>query len=346
MGSSLPQSLDVPDADLILRSADLVNFRVHKSLLSLASPFFKDMLSLPQPPDGEVVDGLPVVRLSEDAELLKYLIPMLYPVSPVLPGSEGEVLSLLATCQKYDMVSVQSLIRAEVRRRPSNRFRAEAFSTYAIASSKRLMLETETAAHLTLGCPMTFDTIGEGLRLFEGWALRDLVRFRKRCRDNVVACLESFLEVRAGPSKIWVGCPDEMHHSPDVPVVTTESTKDVLPRWLCKIFERNKDKIQHEVTHPLDLPSNIRKEFSTALQTHADCHFCWLVHLSDEGSKFCDTLSSELYQACHKVQNPFLRIFYRPENDTHHVLGICEECPSLRVVHEAPNHAMNPVVIS
>jgi hypothetical protein len=236
---------------------------------------------------------------------------MLYPVSPVLPGSDSEILSLLATCQKYDMVSIQSLIRAEVRRRPSNQFGDEAFCTYAIASSKRLMPETDTAAHLTLGCPMTFDSIGEGLRLFEGWALRDLVRFRKRCRDNVVACLDSFLEVRAGASKIWVSCPDETHHCPDDPVVVTKSTKDVLPRWLSEILERNKDKIQHGFTHPPDLSSSIRKEFSTALHTHAaDCHFCWLVHLTEEGSKFCDTLFCELYQACHKVQNPFLGIFF------------------------------------
>jgi hypothetical protein len=227
------------------------------------------------------------------------------------------------------MVSTQSLIRAKVHRRPSNRFGDEAFCTYAIASSKRLMFEMETAAHLTLGCSMTFDTIGERLRLFEGWALLDLVRFRKRCRDNVVACLESFLEVRAGPSKIWVGCPDETHYYPDDLIFMTGSTKDVLPRWLCEVLERNKDKIQHEFTHPLDLSSSIRKEFSTALQTHADCHFCWLVHLSEEGSKFCDTLSFELYRACHKVQNPFLGFFYRPENDLHHVLGICEKRSSL-----------------
>lgn len=63
----------------------------------------------------------------------------------------------------------------------------EVFCTYAIVSSKRPMLDIETAAHLTLGCPMTFDNIGDGLQLFEIWALRDLVRFRKRSKDNVVA---------------------------------------------------------------------------------------------------------------------------------------------------------------
>ena len=38
------------------------------------------MISLPQPAesDQEVLDGLPIVRLSEDADVLKCLLTMLY----------------------------------------------------------------------------------------------------------------------------------------------------------------------------------------------------------------------------------------------------------------------------
>jgi BTB/POZ domain len=205
----LHKPLDLPDADLILRSADHVSFRVHKSVLAMESQYFKDKISIPQSSSFEVVNGLPVIPLPEDAEVLNQLVPMLYPAHPAIPWSESQVLLLLATCQKYGMVSIQSSIRAEARQKPSlNLSGTAAFRTYGIASSERLTPEMEDAAHLTLDHPMTFDTLGEGLRLFEGWALRELVRFRKRCRDNVVACLESFLEARAGPSKIWVGCPD------------------------------------------------------------------------------------------------------------------------------------------
>jgi hypothetical protein len=174
----------------------------------MASPFFKDLLSLPQPSDTESVDGLPVVQLSEDAELLNSLVSMLYPVRPVIPDSYDKVFYLLAACQKYEMVQVQLSIRAEVGR---GSFPApvgtEVFRAYAIASAKGLIPETENAARLTLDHPMTFESIGEGLRLFDGCALRDLARFRKRFRDNLVTCLKSFLEVNAqGPSCIWVGC--------------------------------------------------------------------------------------------------------------------------------------------
>ncbi|KAI9445828.1 hypothetical protein BJY52DRAFT_1177375, partial [Lactarius psammicola] len=98
----------MPDASIIVRSSDQVNFRVHKSVLAMSSPFFKDLLSLPQPPDDELVDSLPVIQLSEDADLLNSLIPLFYPIPPVVPGSYEKVFALHAACQKYDMVSVQS----------------------------------------------------------------------------------------------------------------------------------------------------------------------------------------------------------------------------------------------
>jgi hypothetical protein len=114
--SFAPLRLNLPDASIIVRSSDQVDFRVHKSLLAVSSPFFEDMLSLPQPPDEETVDGLAVVQLSEDADLLNCLVSLLYPISPAIPGSYEKVFALLAACQKYDMVSIQSYIRAEVRR--------------------------------------------------------------------------------------------------------------------------------------------------------------------------------------------------------------------------------------
>ncbi|KAH9989329.1 hypothetical protein BJV77DRAFT_687990 [Russula vinacea] len=174
--TSLLESFDdVPDSSIIIRSSDNVNFPVHKSVLAMASPFFKDLLSLPQPLDSENVDGIPVVQLPESAELLNSLISILYPVCAVIPNSYEKVLYLLAACQKYEMVSVQSSIRAEVSR---GNFPApkgtEAFLAYAIAAGKGLVPEMENAARQTLDQSMTFEVLGEGLQLFDGWALSDL----------------------------------------------------------------------------------------------------------------------------------------------------------------------------
>ena len=104
------------NADIIIQSCDSINFRVHKLVLSLSSPFFSDMISLPQPSesDQEVVDGLPVVRLSEDAEVLKCLLTMLYPIPSIIPNSYNKTLMVLSALQKYDMDGVQSCIRASI----------------------------------------------------------------------------------------------------------------------------------------------------------------------------------------------------------------------------------------
>ncbi len=94
--TSPPLTFEVPDANIIVRSSDLVDFRVHKSVLSMTSPIFKDLFSLPQPSDSETLDGLPMVQLSEDSELLNSLVSILYPVRPAIPSSYEKVLYLLA----------------------------------------------------------------------------------------------------------------------------------------------------------------------------------------------------------------------------------------------------------
>jgi hypothetical protein len=171
----------MPEASIIVRSSDQVDFRIHKLVLAISSPFFKDLLSLPQPPDAEVVDGLPVVPLPESAGLLNSLISLLYPISPVIPDSYQKAFALLAVCQKYEMESVQSYIRFAIKH---GKFpvpvKAEGFSAYAIASGLGLVPEAEDAARLTLGQPMTFESLGEGLRSFKGQALCDLIRYRSK----------------------------------------------------------------------------------------------------------------------------------------------------------------------
>ena len=149
---------------------------------------------------------LPVVQLTEDAELLNNLVSFLYPIAPVIPSSYEKVFALLAACQKYGMAVIQSSIRAEVIR---GTFPApvgtEAFRAYAIASDLGLGPEMESAARLTLCYPMTFESLGEALQSFKGRVLCDLVCYRKRCRDNLVLCLDSFLDVDSR-WEIWEGC--------------------------------------------------------------------------------------------------------------------------------------------
>ena len=318
-------TIDVPDANIVIRSSDLVDFRVHKSVLIMASPVFEDTLALPQPENSESVDGLPVVELKEDSELLNDFFSILYPIRTaiILPRSYEKVLYLpenlsaiiaypyykvlylLAACQKYDMVSAQLLVRAEVSRGgfPAPKG-AEAFSAYVIASNKKLIPEMDNAARQTLEHPMTFEIFGEGLRWIEGWALQDLANFRKRCRDNLVACFESFLQLGQSPFDIWAPCIDGRH----LGRYSSYNSTGASPDWLLRFFQARLDESRDAFSKPLFNPRSIRWEYLSALNTHIiskNCTTCPKVH-AQKGEAFCKELEDRLTQALDEVCTTYI----------------------------------------
>jgi hypothetical protein len=290
-----PESLHTRGADVILRSSDLVDFRVHKSTLSISSPFFNDMFSLPQPPLGhdEMVDKLPVVQLSECAEVLLSLVTMLYPIPVVIPDSYDKALALLAASQKYDMPTVQATIRSELKSRnittPTGTL---AFRAYAIADEHGLIPEMEAAARLSLEYPMSFGFIEEQLTMFGGLALRNLARYRKRCRDSLIACFESLLNSRLPPSDIWVGCPN--------------SSQSYLPGWLYSLLSQRVKSLKESFTRSLPWPSGFGAEYLSALQAHisrVDCSFCSKVHIM-HGETYREQIETRLAKALDEVSTP------------------------------------------
>jgi hypothetical protein len=283
--------MDISDADVILRSSDLVDFRVRRSILATSSPLFGDLFSLPQPSDHEVLDGLPVVHLPEGAEVLNSLVTMLYPIPPEIPDSDDKILTLLAASQKYDMTTVQSSIRAEVSRRglllPTG---AECFRLFANACRKKLIPEMKAAARLTLGHPMTFEYLGEALRSFEGWALFDLSRFRRCYRDSIISRFQVFGNGRSGPSKVWVGCPAPRH---------SLGEEGDPPIWLDNIIFQWAQRGPGMFTSPLITPSRLREQYLMALRGHIgrdDCSFCMKTHTLN-GEEFCTEIEIQLAQA-------------------------------------------------
>ncbi len=293
------------NADVILKSSDLVDFRLHKPILATASPFFRDMFSLPQPPDSEAVDGLPVVRVSEVAEILNCLVTFLYPVPSELPDSDDKILTLLAACQKYDMTTIQSSIRAEVSRRGSlSPTGAESFRLFFIAYSKRLIPETRAMARLTLGYPLTFEYLGEALRSFEGSALFDLANFHRSRRRHISVYFDVPWGVRGR-----FGFPTQKL-TPFQP----EGKNDVgcILDWLDEVFGiivRKKT-----FTLPLVTPTNFREEYLKALRDHVsktDCSVCPKTHTL-KGKEFCEEIESHLTQAWNR---PFSFRIEPPNSD-------------------------------
>jgi hypothetical protein len=111
MADSIDNPFKYPDADVILRSADDVNLKLHKSILAVASPFFNTLFSLPQPsikssvtislPDDE--SPLPVVGVSEDGRTLCNLFRLVYPIPNPALDSLPDVAAVMGAAKKYEV---------------------------------------------------------------------------------------------------------------------------------------------------------------------------------------------------------------------------------------------------
>ncbi|KAG6333847.1 hypothetical protein ID866_5245 [Astraeus odoratus] len=111
---------DHPQADIILRSSDNVDFRVFKLFLSLASPFFQTLFELPQPTnsnqtsnDVEMKDGLPVISVSEGSNTLDLLLRFCYPCTlaedPALDNF-NEAYDVLEAANKYSLEVIAKIV--------------------------------------------------------------------------------------------------------------------------------------------------------------------------------------------------------------------------------------------
>ncbi|TRM57910.1 hypothetical protein BD626DRAFT_574057 [Schizophyllum amplum] len=98
-------------ADIILRSSDGVDFRVHKVLLSLVSSFFRDMFALPHvgralsddSDRGQDKEGRPVVEVEEDSANLEKLLRCCDPrCTPHALDSWDDVSAIMNLAIKYD----------------------------------------------------------------------------------------------------------------------------------------------------------------------------------------------------------------------------------------------------
>ncbi|KAJ7504253.1 hypothetical protein B0H11DRAFT_2221690 [Mycena galericulata] len=151
-------------ADIIVRSTtDNVDFRVHKAFLSVASPVFRTMLSLPQ---GELQseflgthmkDGLHIVPFDEDKETLGALLRMCCPgwmlldCEPLFPTAE-RALAVFIAARKYAMDGVERQVRSEL---VASRFlEPDPLRMFALTIRAGLYDEARICARHTLRMPV------------------------------------------------------------------------------------------------------------------------------------------------------------------------------------------------
>ncbi|KDQ56627.1 hypothetical protein JAAARDRAFT_101434, partial [Jaapia argillacea MUCL 33604] len=188
---------DDSDADIILRSSDNVDFRVHKLILKLHSAFFKTMFGLPQPPPVSQVltldrstsraipsdhkDGLPLLRVTETSSCLHKLLRFCYSHldEPELQTLE-DIRIVLDAALKYEMDTISKRMRhrlVDIRYLKSN-----PIGVFAIGCHYRLRHEAITAARYTLRYPMLQSPTKE-LGFITGLEFFHLLTYHKKCGE-------------------------------------------------------------------------------------------------------------------------------------------------------------------
>lgn len=94
-----------PDADVILRTSGGKEFHAHKLVLSLASPVFRDMFSVPQPSTTKPPQ-LPTVDVDDSPEALEIFLLIIYPARKPLIDDIQTLASVLRLADKYDAKDV------------------------------------------------------------------------------------------------------------------------------------------------------------------------------------------------------------------------------------------------
>ncbi|KAJ6549090.1 hypothetical protein DFH09DRAFT_1366933 [Mycena vulgaris] len=175
---------DAPDTDLILRSSDGVDFHLARAVLSLVSPVFRDMLSLPQPESAPTV---PVIPVSEDASRLDRALRFFYPgaAQPAITTLDElrDVIEILVS--KYDIEWIVPTAKQHLERYIGR----EPFAVYATASIHdwRDLVLAAAKELLKLPLPVFTTDVPQEIRHITGVAYHNLLSYHLRCGAAVKA---------------------------------------------------------------------------------------------------------------------------------------------------------------
>jgi len=228
-GTPAPAPFDNPEADIILRSSDIVpvDFKTFKLLLSLSSPFFLEIFTLPQPatpstnpaaspyadeyvsfdPLTLVHRKTPVIQMTEDKETLALLLGLCFPLSihthPYL-SSLDQLQSVAEAASKFEMEGIQNHLKKEL---ISPRFiESQPLRVFAIAYRYAWDEVARKAARFTLRHPLNVPFVNE-LQYISGATFYKLQEYHRICGE--VASSRVLLQpalMEREESWAWVTC--------------------------------------------------------------------------------------------------------------------------------------------
>ncbi|KAJ6619904.1 hypothetical protein B0H10DRAFT_2023991 [Mycena sp. CBHHK59/15] len=224
-------------ADIIVRSSTShVDFRVNKTFLAVASPVFKDMLSLPQADseahlsDIHIKEGLHIVPFEEEAETLAALLKLCYPgwmlldCKPLFPTVE-RVLALLTAARKYAMDGIERQLGTQL---VDTRFlESQPLRIFALAMKHELHAEARVCAKQTLKVPLLGRDYIPELEQITAGAYHRLQDYHIKC-GLVAHDVANNVKWITRDNWVWFECSSCRWN---VPVVISGERRKFVARW-------------------------------------------------------------------------------------------------------------------
>ncbi|KZT32567.1 hypothetical protein SISSUDRAFT_1123357 [Sistotremastrum suecicum HHB10207 ss-3] len=147
--SSISPIFQFSDADLIIQTSDKIAFKVHRSIMSLVSRVFRDMLSLNVIPQSSTYSSHQnIVNVSEDSASMDATLRFIYPFPRPVFRTLEPIIILLEIADKYDISIITSTLQTLLL---SETDFLENSSSRLYAIAKRLqLLRLERATELIL----------------------------------------------------------------------------------------------------------------------------------------------------------------------------------------------------
>lgn len=183
-----------PDGDVILRTGEdsdaIQEFRVHKLILSLSSPIFKDMFELAEPVDY-MDDLVPVVDISDSPEVIDAVLRFIY---PGIESPEIKTVSMLgtvlATVTRYAIDSIVPTLRKSLKGFLPN----QCVEVYLLGCRFGFREEAKEAAKLATLRMLGRDDYAEEVEAAADTDLDQLFRFTKEREEEAQSRIKILLE--------------------------------------------------------------------------------------------------------------------------------------------------------
>ncbi|KAJ7231052.1 hypothetical protein B0H12DRAFT_983047, partial [Mycena haematopus] len=164
--------------DVILRASDGIDFYVHRTILSLVSPVFKTMFTLPQADDPSPTPA--VIDVQEESAVLDRALRFFYPGTQLTVGTLEDLKEIIQVLiSKYDMQCLALSAQKHLERYVS----IAPVAVYVFAYLHRWEDLARAAVKETLKLPMRAldNDTPEGLNLIPADAYHKLLRHHYRC---------------------------------------------------------------------------------------------------------------------------------------------------------------------